>query len=435
MQRRTPESGLLDKAVYLLVAFAMLFNPLLSLVNAHVTGISGTIVTGIQLAITFAAIGLIVLRGGPRVSIAFPALFFAFLLLCLIAGALAGSTDLKTIYDVALLCIFIALGSTLRIVPTGFLKWLLAISLAVAIFEFVAPDLYVMIFDPLGYSSNTRGWVAELLADTFTDGAGLAVGAVRGDGQAWLGASESGHRVGGVFLEPLSQGYFAVIMAIFLGHAYQKDFLRRTIATLLCLIMAMLSDTRVASMLIVFFYISAPFVRLVPAYLAMAIPPLGLGVGLFVFWLTDPQMTSEFIFRLTLTFGVILQSSIFNVVFGGIDMTYAADSGVVTILSRAGLLGLLIFFAVASGAVSSKINPPAILHFVMIYLVVTSLFGAAFLSIKTAALLGLMIGATGVGAFRPYPPRRQRKSYSAAPQLLINKTNNGFACETDRTPS
>ena len=73
----------------------------------------------------------------------------AFIMLCAISGFAAGASDLKTIYDVVLLCTFIALGSTVGRMPLRVLNWMLALSAAVAVFEYFAPAIYTQLVDPL----------------------------------------------------------------------------------------------------------------------------------------------------------------------------------------------------------------------------------------------------------------------------------------------
>lgn len=397
-----------DAPVFWLVAAGISFNFFLSIANAHVLSVSGTHVQIVQLAITGAALLLTFLRGGPAVPFAFPALIVAFVVLSGISAFTAGASDIKTIYDVVLLCTFIALGSTVGRLPLRLLNWLLAFSAGVALFEYFAPAAYTQLVDPLGYFANTRAWVAEALADTFTEGAGLGISGIRGSGESWLGLSVGGHRVGGIFLEPLSQGYFAAVLAIFYCYYYQDDFRRRTLACLVCLALALISDTRLAVLLIGFFYIAAPLARRLPAQLAYFVPVLGLALGFLVFSVFNDS-SSEFVFRLSLTFKTLLHTPLYNVLFGGVDLTYAADSGIVTILSRAGLLGLMVFFLVATGLASMHRRVAMVLILVSVYLFATALFGAAFLSIKTAALLGLLIGATGTGAFAPDVSAERRR--------------------------
>lgn len=399
-----------DAPIFWLVAAGVGFNFVLAIANAHVLSISGTHVQIVQLAITAAALLLTFLRGGPAVPFAFPALVVAFVVLSAISAFAAGASDIKTIYDVVLLCTFIALGSTVGRLPLRVLNWMLLLSAAVAAFEYLMPAAYTQLVDPLGYFSSTRAWVAEAMGDTFTDGAALGISGIRGGGESWLGLSMGGHRVGGIFLEPLGQGYFAAVLAIFYSYHFQDDFRRRTLACIACLMLALISDTRLAVLLIGFFYIAAPIARRLPAKVAYLVPVLGLAASMLMFSISGDS-TSEFVFRLSLTFQTLLHTPLYNLLFGGVDLTFAADSGIVTILSRAGLLGLAVFFVIGSGLASMHWRVPTVLILVSIYLFATALFGAAFLSIKTAALLGLLIGATGTGAFAPgFSAERRRGS-------------------------
>lgn len=392
-----------------LIAICMSFNAALAFANAQLVPITGTHVQLIQIAITSAGLLLMFLRGGPQVRLAFPLLIVAFLFCYAVSSIATGMLDIKTLYDVLMFSTFIGLGSTMRNISLHFLNAIVALVAVVAAFEYFLPDLYMEMLNPLGYFASTREWVAAAVADSFNDGAGLYLGTIRGSGESWLGISLGGHRVGGIFLEPLSQGYFAVMMSIFYSIKLRDNFRHRAIACLICLGLALVSDTRVAVLMIIFNFLAEPQVRRLPAQAAYAIPPLGLVLGgLAHFAFVMQGDSSEFAYRLSLTFQVLQESPIYNILFGGLDMTYAADSGVVTIMARAGLVGLLIFFLLGSGLASMRTREPTTILLVTTYLFVTSLFGAAFLSIKTAALLGLVIGAVGSGAFGPVvaPGRR-----------------------------
>jgi hypothetical protein len=163
-------------------------------------------------------------------------------------------------------------------------------------------------------------------------------------------------------------------------------------------------------LLIGLFYFAAPVFKRTPPQLAHLVPIIGLASGLLVFSTFSLESdASELVFRMSLTFETLLNSPLYNVVIGGTDLTFAADSGIVTLVSRAGLLGLLVFFYAGSGIASSERREPTVLIPVMIYLFATATFGAAFLSIKSAAMLGLLIGAAGTGAFAPgFSAQRRR---------------------------
>lgn len=398
-----------DAAPVLLVLAAMSFNFLLAILNANGREATGGQVQLVQLTITALALGLIAVRGRPHVQFAFPLLLGAYIFFFVVTGFLTGGYNIKALYDVVLLASFIALGATVGRLEIRALNWLIGIAAAVALFELFLPGTYANFVDPFSYFANTREWVAEATSDVFSDGAALSINGTRGGGESWLGITGNGHRVGGIFLEPLSQGYFAVIASIIYSVAYQNRLRARTIATIVCLLLAAVSDTRAASMLIIAFYLLTPVFRRLPIGFAALVPFLGLALAFVGYLLIMGDIQdSEFAFRLSLTFGVIAQTPLYITLFGGIDTTHAADSGIVTLLAYSGIGGTIVFFLMSAGWASSQTRAalPAIL--VAIYLIVTALFGGAFFSIKTAALLGLVIGAAGSGAFSALPPKPRR---------------------------
>ena len=377
------------------------FNFLLPVVNANVMAVSTSQVQLVQLVLTAAAVVLTLMRGGPDVPLRFPLLIVTFGFGYAIASFIGGAFDYKNLYDVLMLCSFIALGSTMRDQSPRFADRLLLLALITAAFEYFLPGLYAQVVDPQSYLANTRDWVATALGDTFTDGAGLSLNGVRGDGVSWLGLTADGHRVGGIFLEPLSQGYFAALVAIYYCFRFRDWFWRRAFACAICLLLALVSDTRLAVLLIGFTFAFTPIAKRLPIGFAYLIPVLGAVIGFLLYGLFSMTgNTSEIAYRLSLTFRLLQESPLFNVLFGDLDMTTAADSGIVTIMARSGLIGLAAFFALAPG-LSLRGRQPLFVILIAIYVLVTAIFGAAFLSIKTAALLGLLIGAIDVRAIAP----------------------------------
>src|SRR5690606_20752651 len=139
-----------------LIYASTVFNFGLSFAYAHVLTVTSTMVSAIQLLITDQSALIIVLRGRPRLPLVFPVLVCAFLALCLIAGITADSDDIKTIYDVVMVCIFIALGTTVARLNVSLIHGLMALCLAVAFFEFFFPSIYTELVNPLSYFTNTR---------------------------------------------------------------------------------------------------------------------------------------------------------------------------------------------------------------------------------------------------------------------------------------
>jgi len=390
-----------DLLPQLLIVGCIAFNFLLSVINANVTAVNTSEVQLVQLALTGAAVLLVLLRRGPNVPLRFGVLIATYCFGYAIASFVAGAFDYKNLYDVLMLCSFICLGSTMRHLSPRFVDRLLLLAVAAAAFEYFLPGLYAQIVNPQSYLINTRDWVATALSDTFGDGAGLSLNGLRGDGVSWLGLTADGHRVGGIFLEPLSQGYFAALVAVYYCFRFRDWFWRRSFAVAICLLLALVSDTRLAVLLIGFACVATPLAKRLPIGVAYAVPVLGAIVGFMLYGIYSVTGdTSEIAYRLSLTFQLLQDSPLYNVLFGGLDMTTAADSGIITIMARSGLIGLVAFFAIGPG-LALRGRAPLFAILIAVYVLATAIFGAAFLSIKTAALLGLLIGAIDVGAIAP----------------------------------
>jgi hypothetical protein len=168
------------------------------------------------------------------------------------------------------------------------------------------------------------------------------------------------------------------------------------------LLLAVLADSRVAAFCIVAVVLLWPIASRVPVRVAAFPPFLLLAAFAVVAALTGGELGSDDLAnRLAITVDALQQSSLWDVVFGGINADRAGDSGVVAIVSHAGLLAVPLLMALYSGLLAGQRPSTALSWCAFLYVAVASLFGGALFSIKTAPLLGLLIG---YAASRPRPP-------------------------------
>jgi putative polymerase len=199
-----------DRAIVMLVWAAMSLNFFLAMINANVVGLNNGIVTGCQLLLTVAALPLIFIRPVRNL----PAILGATvaIIVCYVAAGLYNQDmQPKALYDVLLFPLFIALGTTMQRFPGKLLDRAMFGVLLVAAVEMVLPALYTAAVNPLSYYKSTRAWVAAQATEKMGD-TGLYVGSNRAGSSFFSFISD--HRIGSIFLEPLSLGYFALIATI-----------------------------------------------------------------------------------------------------------------------------------------------------------------------------------------------------------------------------
>ena len=84
----------------------------------------------------------------------------------------------------------------------------------------------------------------------------------------------------------------------------------------------------------------------------------------------------------------LLKASPLAILFGGVDDSNVADSGLVYLIANAGLLGFCIYPLLASGVLLGDDAPSSVATSMLFYLMVALSFGYAPMSIKTASMLG-----------------------------------------------
>ena len=394
-------------AISIVLSCSML-NFILALLNNNIASVSSGVVIAAQSILTVAAVGFALWRG-IRVRREFM-LGICLWLFLLVASSiyrhqigpaiLAGDFNGKVVYDLLLIPIFIALGSTLRGFPARYLHIGYLIAFLVGMAEIGVPEQFAGTVNPLSYYVNTRGWVAQQVQDDATAEAGFYIGADRPGGSA-ISGSATGHRAGSIFLEPLSLGYFACVLAIGYMQLYRDSLPRMALAAIACAVLALMADTRVALMLVGAMLVLSLASKNASSRWSLLIPPLVLLVWLSVYYFSiidETENQGDVGLRLSWTFEVLRSSELVLWFLGGLDLTHANDSAMIAITNSVGVIGTLAFLYTCSGLLSARVNCPIVANSALLYLTTTAMFGGAFLSVKTAALLGLLIGAAGTGA-------------------------------------
>ncbi|MBY8829919.1 hypothetical protein [Hephaestia mangrovi] len=317
--------------------------------------------------------------------------------LCLIALSLVGTNianpfNPKTIYDTLLIPIYIILGMAAGSVRTKWMHGLLLFVLATTLMEAFFPALYVRLFDPAAYFSATREWIANQDPNASTD-AGFYAGAFRAGGSQFGFAD---HRLSGAFMEPLSLGYFSALMSIYYAGIYRGPTLVRAGAIIICMGLALAADSRAGMILIVL--ISLFLLLRIRAYSFMLwlIGPMVIVAAYIVYTTHFGDFYRDTVSRLEITFGALDRTSVREMLLGAVPLDRVGDSGVIYMLRCVGLLGMPVAIWFYSGIFTRwhRVNT-GILTMVTVYLTFTLMFGGATLSIKTASLMGYLVGLAG----------------------------------------
>jgi putative polymerase len=388
---REAEPAARDPAVEAVLYACLLENPVLALINNWVHAINAGTITAVQLVLTLAAVALVMARR-PQAGWALAAGFAAFAFFALIKIVYTGNLNQRFVYDVSMIPLFLLLGASTRAFNPRFFTTVLLIVLAGTLFELFAPLTYADVFNPRKYFYFTRDWVAADIAPdaSIYNTAGIYIGSVRESG-SFFGML---HRVGSIFLEPISLGYFAVVASVVFMHAPGLSWRYRAVTGFVCLFLAIASDTRVSVFLVLAVLFGHRLFAKIPRP-ALVAAPFVLLMCIFAAYPFARTMHGDIGLRLAITVDQLTRSSLADIVFGGVDASQAYDSGIVYMISNAGLGGFLVYPLLASGVLLPERRSASAGASILLYLLIALVFSCAPMSIKTASLLGYGVAAPG----------------------------------------
>lgn len=270
------------RLILMVVGATVLYQAVLCALNTVGFPVSRAIIAASEFLILIACLPLLMPRVLPGVMIlaAFSGAF-----LCLQA-LLRGGLDIKAFRDLLIpLCFYWAgrnVGNPAQ--ADKALKIIVCVVMFFAFFELLALDLYTRVFNIFSYYVST-GSLQEITE--YQRDSRLQMNGIRppGIGRTLLPWLLDSHRVSSVFLEPVSLGNFATVIAAW-GLAKEKQ-LRETIFFFgAAVVLIVLADSRFA-LLTVSFLLFARFALVgwanyLPFLLPIAI--LGVLVGIGLFW-------------------------------------------------------------------------------------------------------------------------------------------------------
>lgn len=382
----------LDALSIVVLMSAIWMNAVLAIINAHLLQMSNFIVTAVQLVITAAALAVTSSRYW-RVGWWFPAATAAIIMFNVLAATNHAAINLKGLYDALILPIFIALGATVSSFPRRSVIRLFAAVAIVAVLETFFTSVYVTVLEPLSYLSATRDWVADAAAGKKLD-TGLYVGAARAGGQAFSFISD--HRVGSIFLEPVSLGYFSLVFSIAAQYLFRQERGRYWISVVVCIVLSLLADSRIPTALILICTVIGLLNLRWAGAARVLVPFVVLGLAATLHYSDLADRFGELGYRIAYTFDALDGSQLSAVLLGSVEVGKVGDSGVGLLIYNNGLFGALVAFAAACGLLNSQWRRfSSVPVCASLYATTALLFGGALFSIKTAALLGFMLGAVG----------------------------------------
>lgn len=378
----------------LLVIAAVLFNPALAVINAHVTPLNQASVIGMELAIVLAAHIVAVANYRPQM-LTWYSLLVVMLLFAAYRSIALEQMDAKYLRDVLLIPTFIVLGMTFdQRNVTRVVVVVHAVVMLFLVLEAVNTPAFSELFRIQDYYINTRGYDITNFWNKQSD---LYVSATRPDSRMFSFIEL--HRLSSIFLEPVSLGNYCIIIVAFVCARFTSLSLATRVFLIVGTIVALIGcDGRlaaVASVLIIAASVTAPSL---PRYSASLYLPGIVGTAFLLVYLADFHAGSDdFPGRIAHTVELLKRFGVPE--FFGISndpelLSQAVDSGVAYLIMTQSILAFAILWMfIVFGSAERTREQIRFTHAAGIYLSLTMMVSFAFLTIKTAAILWFIYGA------------------------------------------
>lgn len=390
---------------------ALLFNFLLCFVNTKVGAVSTGVVMLAELLIIVAALAMILERL-PAGLVVFLLGFAGYLLLLMVFG---NGLDLKLGRDILIPIVFLFYGAAYveQRECSKVALWAGAIVLGIALFEWLLLDTFLANFNIMQYYV-ARGTVSQQFSEHL--GYQLNVNGLRpeGDGRA-LFSFLGPHRVGSVFLEPVSSANFGflIYLTAISGFARPKAAF---VLGLLGLAIIVAADGRFAMMIC----IVATGMRLFPAardIRVLAVLPI-LAIALLlaiVFVVGETQIDNGFLGRLYHS-GHLLASMSVSQWFGLDAVEYGLfDSGYGYVINKFGVIGAVVLWAMFL-LIPARTEQAQIFRGGLAYYICLSLcISQSMFTIKTAGFAWAIMGALAFAQTRRPTTDAERDLRGIAP--------------------
>ena len=323
--------------------------------------------------------------------------------------------DIKVAVDLAVVVVFWALGRTVGSARAGDRTVWLALLLVLAIgqFEWLFVDTFQNVFDIFGYYVDKGALDAANAGDT---GTRLAENGVRPDERqilAFLGR----HRVGSVFLEPISAGNFAVIVIAWGLVRGGKDRVAGRLWLLLgALTVGVLADARFS----IFAAIAVAVAVLTPVWrlrwTLAVLPAAGLALVLGSYLLSGPMEVDNTVAGRLYGAGEFTAGLSAFQWLGMAPSRVNLDSGYSYLISGLGLPFCALAWAAFATGPQPTDTAERFRYAIGVYLTLGLLVGSSVTSIKTGALMWFLLGCLQRpaaefyrdGSFR-VPPKAERQ--------------------------
>lgn len=378
-----------DKLIVAIMVSSVCYLSLLSFVNAHGFHVS-TALVGLAEALIYAACLSLMVRKLSLPTVAFACCIGAWMLFSWIVRQ---SPDFKGLRDLIVPLLFVSLGR--HVADVGFadrcMKLIVAIVVAVALFEVAFVDSYATLFNSFSFYKSIAGFGDE--AASF-QGQMLSLNGYRpeGIGRTILPMLFGSHRASSVFMEPVALGNFAVIVLIW-GLSKPRSEIRQTVFFMLAAALIItLCDSRFGLLMAAVLVVVRGMPLLVVGRLAPTFPFLIVAVLIGFAWFA-PSLGDNLHGRITTSGKALLQFEPAMLMGFGSPLPSFGDMGYAYLLSRFGApLAILMIAAIFLVPMADQ-RGLRYRQLIVLYIFSSlAISGTSVFALKTAGLMWFLFG-------------------------------------------
>lgn len=322
------------------------------------------------------------------------------IVIALLAGAwfclatlLTGHINVKAVRDLAIPLCFFWLGCNLGRpdLAERALLAIVALIMALGFFELLQPNIFTNYFNIFGYYVSTGSLqpITEYVRESRLQLNGLRP---EGIGRTLLPGLLGPHRVSSVFLEPVSLGNFATLLAAWGLSRDWVDWRRGGLFLGSAIVLMVLSDSRFALMLVPLMIAMRLVLRGGALNLAILAPFMAVGLLVFVGLQVTDMGGDNLMGRLAISGWALLEFDV-PMLLGLGSQPHFGDMGYAYLISRFGLpLCLLLWFSFWLLPLPDE-RGQRFRAFVSIYIaLILAVSGTSLFAFKSAALLWFLVG-------------------------------------------
>lgn len=385
-----PDALVSTKSISAILIASVVYQTVLALVHTHFFRVSAFVVASTEFFIYLACVFVL----AKRIRIEFVAILTLVLAYLLVLSIFRNALELKGFRDVIIPILFYWLGRHVADIEYAdrILKVLVVVVLIFGFFELFFLDQYTSLLDIFSYYVSTG--TATISTNLIWDSA-LNLNGIRpeGIGRTILPALLGSHRISSVFLEPVSLGNFAVIVAAWGLSKPREEYKQGLFFFLSAVTLIALSDSRYGLIVVTLLTVMRVVARGRLNIVAIVLPFISVLVLVLIGLFSHGRLADNIMGRLFWTGNTLLGFNI-EKIFGiqGFNIPYG-DMGYAYLLSRWGLLLCITLWGALWMIKMSDERGNRFRAYGALYIsLILTVSGTSFFALKTAGLLWFLMG-------------------------------------------